>query len=103
MPTERCNRITRVCMMALAAHLGMTIGVGATDLGLRGITHRHAGIPSACRTVWKCGRFGCAWHRICPRTCPGHIGCSSLYGAYGPDGGTAFWSAFTGTAFSAYR
>ena len=103
MRTERCSRISRLCVVVLVAHLGTTLSAGAIDLGVRWTAHRHAGILSACRSIWKCGQFGCAWHKICPRACPGRIGCSSLYGAYGPDGGHGFWSAFTASSFVGYR
>src|SRR5262249_48769058 len=44
---------------------------------------------STCRGVWRCDPYGaCAWYRVCPRCCPSRYACSSLYGAYGPYGGT---------------
>jgi len=35
---------------------------------------------------------GCEWRHTC---CPDRYSCSSLYGAYGPYGGAAYWSRYT--------
>jgi hypothetical protein len=35
---------------------------------------------------------GCGWRHSC---CPDRYSCSSLYGAYGPYGGAAYWSRYT--------
>ena len=35
---------------------------------------------------------GCGWRHNC---CPDRYACSSLYGAYGPYGGAAYWSRYT--------
>ena len=35
---------------------------------------------------------GCGWRHTC---CPDPYSCFSLYGAYGPYGGTAYWSRYT--------
>jgi len=35
---------------------------------------------------------GCGWRHNC---CPDRYSCSSLYGAYGPYGGAAYWSRYT--------
>jgi hypothetical protein len=35
---------------------------------------------------------GCGWRHTC---CPDRYTCSSLYGAYGPFGGTAYWTRYT--------
>jgi hypothetical protein len=35
---------------------------------------------------------GCGWRYTC---CPDRYSCSSLYGAYGPYGGAAYWSRYT--------
>ena len=35
--------------------------------------------------------------------CPDRYSCSSLYGAYGPYGGPAYWSAFSGYVPPEYR
>jgi hypothetical protein len=53
-------------------------------------------IVSSCRVAWRCGRFGCEWHKVCPRRCPERYLCHSLYGAYGPYGGVGYWSRYTG-------
>jgi hypothetical protein len=37
-------------------------------------------------------RTGCGWRHTC---CPDRYSCSSLYGAYGPYGGAAYWSRYT--------
>jgi hypothetical protein len=52
---------------------------------------------SPCGSVWKCGPSGCAWYRACWRRCPDRYSCSPLYGAYGPYGGVAYWSAYSGS------
>ena len=47
-----------------------------------------------------CGRFRCV---VPPRgACPDAYTCSSLYGAYGPFGGAAYWSRYTDDG-SGYR
>jgi len=48
-----------------------------------------------CASAWRCGRVGCGWRHICDRSCTPGISCGSLYGAYGPDGGVAYWGAYT--------
>jgi hypothetical protein len=35
---------------------------------------------------------GCGWRHSC---CPDRYSCSSLYGAYGPYGGAAYWTRYT--------
>ena len=40
-----------------------------------------------------CGPSGCRRHRIAYR-CP-DLSCYPLYGAYGPYGGMAYWSAYS--------
>jgi hypothetical protein len=37
-------------------------------------------------------RTSCGWRHTC---CPDRYSCSSLYGAYGPYGGAAYWSRYT--------
>src|SRR4051794_24395807 len=61
-----------------------------------------ADIYPGCKYVRVCGPVDCVWRRICSRRCPGRYSCAPLYGAYGPDGGTAFWGAYTGTGWG-YR
>ena len=53
-----------------------------------------AELVSSCRAVWRCGPNGCAWHKVCPRHCPSRYACHSLYGAYGPYGGVAYWNRY---------
>jgi hypothetical protein len=70
---------------------------GWADEQLR-VAPRHrvykAEIVSSCRAVWRCGPYGCEWHRVCPRRCPAPYACHSLYGAYGPYGGVAYWNRY---------
>jgi hypothetical protein len=54
----------------------------------------HGGSTHSCRSVWRCGPSGCGWHRDCWHGCPAGS-CFPLYGAYGPYGGEAYWSAFS--------
>src|SRR5262245_28435743 len=56
-----------------------------------------------CRHVWICGPQGCAWKRVYPRACPDGVSCFSLYGAYGPYGGVAYWGAYTAVGWTGYR
>jgi hypothetical protein len=35
------------------------------------------------------------WRSVCHRTCPDVYSCNSLYGAYGPYGGTTYWGAYS--------
>jgi len=46
----------------------------------------------------KCGPYAPCGVR-CPRICPGGYSCFPLYGAYGPNGGAAFWGAYTFTGW----
>ena len=46
----------------------------------------------------KCGPYAPCGAR-CPTICPGGYSCFPLYGAYGPNGGTAFWGAYTFTGW----
>jgi hypothetical protein len=88
----------------------LTIAMAATVVGLQAASHvaRAADIgvytrePSArvtagghCSRQWFCGPEGCGWQKFCRVGCPDRYMCSSLYGAYGPWGGTAYWSAYT--------
>jgi hypothetical protein len=58
---------------------------------------RHADIADNpyCKEVWRCGRAGCNWRRVCVAPCPDGVSCHPLYGAYGPYGGIAYWGAYT--------
>jgi hypothetical protein len=38
------------------------------------------------------GSWGCGWRHTC---CPSRFSCASLYGAYGPYGGGAYWAQYT--------
>jgi hypothetical protein len=49
----------------------------------------------SCELVEQCGPKGCGLRRICLPKCPDGFSCASLYGAYGPYGGTAYWGAYT--------
>jgi hypothetical protein len=90
--------------------LFLTIAMAATVVGLQATSQiaRAADIgvygrePSArvtagghCSRQWFCGPEGCGWQRFCRVGCPDRYMCSSLYGAYGPWGGTAYWGAYT--------
>jgi hypothetical protein len=41
-----------------------------------------------------CGPRGCEWRRRV-HGCPDRLSCYPLYGAYGPYGGVAYWSAYS--------
>jgi hypothetical protein len=43
---------------------------------------------------------GCGWRHNC---CPDRYSCSSLYGAYGPYGGGAYWTRYTYGGWSYVR
>lgn len=59
-------------------------------------TTRTAELPR-CRGPLLCDATGCFPSAACrPRSvCPPGTPCYSLYGAYGPYGGTRFWGAYT--------
>jgi hypothetical protein len=57
---------------------------------------------SSCAGHWVCRADSCYWKRSCVRTCPGRYSCSSLYGAYGPYGGSRYWSAYTFGGWGTY-
>ena len=44
---------------------------------------------------------GCGWR--CHGGCPERYTCHSLYGAYGPYGGTAYWARYTLSGWGHYR
>ena len=44
-----------------------------------------------CSRQWICGPEGCGWQKFCPYS--GAYGRG--YGAYGPYGGTGYWSRYT--------
>jgi hypothetical protein len=46
----------------------------------------------------RCGPYAPCVAR-CQSICPGGYSCFPLYGAYGPNGGTAFWGAYTFTGW----
>ena len=53
-----------------------------------------------CPRARVCHVDGCHWVRTCrpplrPSSCPDRYSCSPLYGAYGPWGGSAYWSRYT--------
>jgi hypothetical protein len=43
---------------------------------------------------------GCEYSKTC---CPDRYSCSSLYGAYGPQGGGAYWTRYTYGGWGYYR
>ena len=64
-------------------------------------TARTVVIP-LCTPTWRCGPIGCRWYRDCYRGCPDGFSCYPLYGAYGPYGGTAYWGAYSESAWDSY-
>ena len=68
----------------------------AADVGVysRGAPARVA-TGGHCSRQWICGPEGCGWQKFCRLGCPDRYSCSSLYGAYGPYGGTGYWSRYT--------
>jgi hypothetical protein len=67
--------------------------------GPRGPVMVRTELISSCRAVWRCGPYGCAWHKVCPRRCPDRYSCYSLYGAYGPYGGVGYWGRYFGGGY----
>lgn len=55
-----------------------------------------------CKYATVCDRAGCTIRHICRTRCPVGDACSSLYGAYGPYGGTRYWGAYTAAGWG-YR
>jgi len=68
----------------------------AADVGVysRGAPARVA-TGGHCSRQWICGPESCGWQKFCRLGCPDRYSCSSLYGAYGPYGGTGYWSRYT--------
>jgi hypothetical protein len=56
-------------------------------------------VSGHCLRQWICGPEGCGWQRSCHARCPDRFSCRSLYGAYGPYGGTAYWGKYTSTGW----
>jgi hypothetical protein len=42
------------------------------------------------------------YHHYAPRDCPDFYSCRPLYGAYGPYGGRAYWTAYTSGGWTSY-
>jgi hypothetical protein len=72
----------------------------AADLDLRASS---ADGVNMCHRAWRCSPQGCGWRRICGSPCPDGYSCFSLYGAYGPYGGAAYWSAYTSSGWTYAR
>jgi len=90
--------------------LSLTITMAAVVVGLQATSHvaraADVGVYSRgalarvtvgghCSRQWSCGPEGCGWQRFCRVGCPDRFSCNSLYGAYGPYGGTAYWNRYT--------
>ncbi len=79
-----------LCLQAIgqAAH--------AADMGVYSqVAPTRVGIGAHCLRQWICRADGCGWQKFCRSGCPTPYACASLYGAYGPYGGTAYWGAYT--------
>jgi hypothetical protein len=93
--------------MGLAAGLllGFSMPLRAADLYAPLVSKAPAGPAVAyrtCKQVWSCSALTCDWRRVCRVRCPDRYSCSSLYGAYGPYGGTRYWGAYTAAGWG-YR
>jgi hypothetical protein len=88
----------------------VTIAMAAAVVGLIGTSHvaragdmgvysretpARVAVGWHCSRRWICGPEGCSWQKLCRGGCPDRYSCRSLYGAYGPYGGTRYWGAYT--------
>jgi hypothetical protein len=98
------RRIWLAGTVALATSLAGSVSVVGAERETR-VAEPHVVryATGACRQIWKCGRYGCDWHTICPRRCPDRYSCYPLYGAYGPYGGIGYWGAYTATGWGTYH
>jgi len=97
-------------VMPLAAFLAGTLPAWGVEIDARSFVRRaptviglKTEVFSTCRATYTCGRYGCRWEHVCPRRCPDRYSCSSLYGAYGPYGGAAYWGRYTWRSWGPYR
>jgi hypothetical protein len=52
-----------------------------------------------CQPIMVCGPYSCGYRQIChPNYSATYLG-HSLYGAYGPYGGSSYWGAYTGAGW----
>lgn len=62
--------------------------------------YRTTGSAAKCPLVRQCNESVCVLRRLCPVSdCPPGYPCHSLYGAYGPYGGSRYWGAYTSTGW----
>jgi hypothetical protein len=88
---------------AMLLSAGTLPSLGA-DLSVSGpyVGKRVVGLDRTCRAVRRCGPDGCHIRHVCWGGCTDRYSCYPLYGAYGPYGGTAYWSQFTASGWG-YR
>jgi hypothetical protein len=80
------RKFTYVVAAALAASVCLLSDAFADGMAVKHQSRKVVVDHSACR------HNGCVIRRP---ACPDPFSCSSLYGAYGPYGGGAYWSRFT--------
>jgi hypothetical protein len=96
-------------VLSLAAILTGALPASGAEFEPPLVRRTHAVMPvkthifSPCRSVWSCDRYGCDWKYVCARRCPDRYSCFSLYGAYGPYGGGAYWGRYTWAGWGPYR
>jgi hypothetical protein len=74
-----------VCMIAVAVAAVVCFSVDALADGMMAKRHARKAVVHTCT-------HGCVVRRP---VCPDPYLCSSLYGAYGPHGGSAYWARYT--------
>jgi hypothetical protein len=84
----------RIETALLGAALMAAVHVAAGPAEAEPFTQRLSVARPACTLIWTCGRRNCGWRRSCAPACD-RYSCSALYGAFGPYGGAAYWSAYT--------
>jgi hypothetical protein len=81
--------------IGLLALSGVVAPSFAADANV-GVARPSRHVAEACPRVWTCNGGACDWQHVCrPVGCPDGFGCYPLYGAYGPYGGTAYWTSFS--------
>jgi len=86
-------RTIAVCFVTILAFIASAVAVRSADLYAPAPAHTR--LYSTCKSVRVCSGLSCEWRHVCRSRCPDRYSCDSLYGAYAPHGGTAFWGAYT--------
>jgi hypothetical protein len=91
----------RAAMFMLALSVPLLGAINGSANADEGPAVRHARRSAPTCQGPKCGPYAPCGVR-CRVICPDGYSCQSLYGAYGPYGGTAYWGAYTYSGWGRY-